>query len=79
MPNLTFLGILSHEISFGEKTITHPDTQHISPSVIDLSCPLFAILGMRLSRFNKVYFLTKLFCTAPATGALWLHSYTYRT
>jgi len=37
VPNLTFLGLLSPEISFGEKTYTqtptHPDTQCISPSV----------------------------------------------
>jgi len=41
MPNLTFLGLLSSEILFGEKTVTHtdkhpqrhPHTQLISPSV----------------------------------------------
>jgi len=37
VPNLTFLGLLSSEISFGEKTATHPptltDTQLISPSM----------------------------------------------
>jgi len=33
VPNLTFLGFLSPEILFGEKTDTHADTQLISPSV----------------------------------------------
>jgi len=33
VPNLTFLGLLNSEISFGEKTDTHPDTQLISPFV----------------------------------------------
>jgi len=28
-----FLGLLSPEILFGETTVTHPDTQHFSPSV----------------------------------------------
>jgi len=31
--NMTFLGLLSPEILFGEKTVTHTDTQLISPSV----------------------------------------------
>jgi len=31
--NLTFPGLLSPEISFGEKTVTHPDTQLVSSSM----------------------------------------------
>jgi len=34
VPNLTILGLLSPEVSFGEKTVTHPDTQLILPPAI---------------------------------------------
>jgi len=38
VPNLTFLGLLSPDMSFGEKTVTHTDTQLISRSV-NLNAP----------------------------------------
>jgi len=33
VPHLTFSGLLSPEILFGDKTVTHSDTQLILPSV----------------------------------------------
>jgi len=42
VPNVTCLGHISSEISFKVKTVTHTDTQIISPSV-NFSAPLLGI------------------------------------
>jgi len=48
VPNLAFLGLLSPDISFGEKTVTHPDTH--TPTHTDTQLTLISV---NLSAENK--------------------------
>jgi len=72
LPNFTFLGLLSPEIPFGEKAVTHTDTQLTTPSanlsaehweitaayIYDaMSYEIININDVMLKNFRKVYCL----------------------